>query len=213
MARDHGAATAASAPHPDDRPAEQPARRIPRGLVVASLLAGITLVVIAVVSLTTGEEEPPTRLQPHAPEPPPPTVAAPVGAPISDLTLETFDGGELTLTDLAGQPLVVNFWGSWCAPCLAEMPDLQRLHERFAGRAHVVGLNVADGEDRARAFARDLGITYALAWDTDGVVLRQVGGTQMPTTVFVDAGGQIVDVVGGILDEAGFADRLEAMGA
>ena len=129
--------------------------------------------------------------------------------PIPDTELPGFDGGDpVQVAELAGTPLVVNFWASWCAPCVAEMPDLQDVSEEVAGRATFLGVNYRDPDtEAARAFVDELGITYELASDPAGDFLNAVGGFGMPTTLLVDAAGTIVYRHTGALD----AEQLRSL--
>ncbi len=103
--------------------------------------------------------------------------------------------------ELLGAPLVVNFWATWCAPCIAEMPDLQQVSEEVAGQATFLGVNYRDPDrEAARAFIAELGITYELAADPAGDFLTAVGGLGMPTTLLVDPDGTIVYRHTGLLD-------------
>lgn len=120
------------------------------------------------------------------------------------------DAAPVRLADFRGRPLVVNFWASWCAPCVAEMPELQEVSEAVAGQATVLGVNYRDPDhDAARAFVDELGITYELASDPAGDFLNAVRGIGMPTTLLVDEAGTIVYRHTGILDEDQLSDLLE----
>lgn len=108
-------------------------------------------------------------------------------------TLEGFgDGPPVATADYAGEPLVVNFWATWCPPCVEEMPDLQRVHEAVGHEVALLGVNVRDAPSNAEPFVDELGITYDLAVDADGDYYREVGSEGMPTTLVVAADGAIV---------------------
>jgi cytochrome c biogenesis protein CcmG, thiol:disulfide interchange protein DsbE len=96
----------------------------------------------------------------------------------------------------------VNFWASWCAPCVKEMPDFQRFSEELGDRVPLLGVNVQDAPSNAQAFVDELGITYDLATDPRGELYTDVRGFGMPTTLFVDAEGTIVYRHTGPLDTA-----------
>jgi cytochrome c biogenesis protein CcmG, thiol:disulfide interchange protein DsbE len=130
---------------------------------------------------------------------------------LPDATLEGFAEGDppVALATYRGRPLVVNFWASWCAPCVAEMPDLQQFHEQLGSQVALLGVNVTDAPRNAQAFVEQLGITYDLARDPDGALYRDVRGFGMPTTLFVDASGTVVHRRTGMLD----ADQLRGLAA
>lgn len=116
------------------------------------------------------------------------------------LTIEMFDGETLTLADFRGRPVVLNFFASWCPPCLAEMPDFEAVHQEVAGEVVFLG---AAMQDDSRELSLDVvertGVTYDLAWDPAGDLFRAFGGFNMPTTVFIDADGRFVQRHNGIM--------------
>jgi thiol-disulfide isomerase/thioredoxin len=112
-------------------------------------------------------------------------------APRYDVT--TLDGARLTSDALRGKVVLVNFWATWCAPCRAEMPLLERMYERHrAAGLVIVGLSVDRGSARSvRAFLRDRGVTYPVAVvgpDAD----RAFGGVRgYPTSFLIDRAGVV----------------------
>ena len=121
------------------------------------------------------------------------TVGRP--APTSDYT--TFDGEEASVADYAGTPMVVNFFASWCVPCVLVMPAFEQVHQDLGDQVAFVGVNVQDSETEGQAIVDDTGITYDVGRDPDGSLLASFGGVAMPTTVLVDADGTIVRVLSG----------------
>jgi cytochrome c biogenesis protein CcmG, thiol:disulfide interchange protein DsbE len=148
-------------------------------------------------------------------------TAAPFGlsdaaTELPDAALEGWAGADaVEIADLlGGAPLVLNFWATWCAPCVAEMPDLQRLHEAAGEELRLVGVNVQDAAVNAEPFAEELGITYELLADRDGAYFSATASFGMPTTLFVRPDGTIAERHTGVLtfDEAAeIAER--ALGA
>jgi thiol-disulfide isomerase/thioredoxin len=122
------------------------------------------------------------------------------------LALSYFDGSVGSFEDLRGQPVVVNFWASWCPACIAEMPDLEKVHTTFEGEVQFVGANIQEvSRSDANALVIETGITYPLIEDPSGQLYAFFGGISMPTTVFIDAAGNIVDTHSGVI----FKDDLE----
>jgi peroxiredoxin len=117
-----------------------------------------------------------------------------------DFELATLEGGTVRLSDLRGQVVVLNFWASWCPPCRAEMPDLQALHDAYAGRGVVVvsvNSTVQDDEQAARDFAAEFGLTFPVPPDPAGEATRAYQVQALPTTFVIDRAGVIDRVIVG----------------
>lgn len=121
---------------------------------------------------------------------------------------ELLDGGTATFASYRGTPLVVNFFASWCPPCVAEMPDFELVHQDHAAEVAFVGLNLQDGVDSGRRLVEQTGVTYDVGRDPDGTLFQAFGGIAMPTTVFIDADGQVVEVHSGALSADALQDRV-----
>lgn len=116
------------------------------------------------------------------------------GLALADLQGPTIDGGSLSLRTLRGHVLVLNVWGSWCAPCREEAPDLAAIsQETYARGVRFVGIDTRDNPASARAFERRYGITYPSFDDQDGQVLARLTGIvpigAVPSTIVVDREG------------------------
>lgn len=130
--------------------------------------------------------------------------AAPVGRPAADFTLPMLSGGALSLHSLRGKPIVLNFWASWCRPCLAETPLLVRLEKVYGPRGVIfVGVNVKDEISDARRFVGQYHVDYIVV-RADDRVLRVYAVVGLPTTVFIRADGVVVDEeIGGFVGPGG----------
>ncbi len=118
------------------------------------------------------------------------------------------DGSATTLqATAAGRPMVVNFFASWCAPCMQEMPDFEKVHQAYTDRVLFVGIATQDSAAKATDVVQKTGVTYDVGLDPDGLLFTKSGGLGMPTTVIVTADGKIADTHSGALDAA----KLEGM--
>jgi thiol-disulfide isomerase/thioredoxin len=134
-------------------------------------------------------------------------------ASAADVTLASLEGGADTkLGDLLGStPIVVNFFASWCVPCVTEMPAFERVHRDVGDRVQLIGLAYQDGDELAAETVERTGITYPAFGDSGQDAMTYFGGVQMPTSVFIETDGTVVDVHMGPLDEDELRARLEEL--
>ena len=139
-----------------------------------------------------------------------PATAAAERAP--DFHLVAAAGTGVSLADLRGQVVLLNFWATWCPPCKAEMPDLNALY-RDNGTKHnfvVVGVDVEEDRSAVEAFARQLNIAFPLLLDTSGQVTDgSYHIRSLPTTLIVDREGNVRDTWTGQLTRPAMLARLE----
>lgn len=132
-----------------------------------------------------------------------------------DFTLDLLGGGEVTLSDLRGLVVIVNLWASWCPPCRAEMPAMQRLYEANRARGlEILAVNTAyqDSRTSAQDFISEYGLTFPIPLDLSGSVARQYQLRALPTTFFIDPEGIIRQVViGGPMSEATLQIAVESL--
>jgi thiol-disulfide isomerase/thioredoxin len=185
-------------------------RRLPRGLSWALGLAIVVMAVMAWVALDSSGDTAPDQLDASIAQPGGGDTGG-SGRPLPDLTLDTLDGGTVNLTSYKGRPVVVNFWASWCPPCLKEMPDFEQVYQQRDGSVAFVGINVRESAATANELATRTGVTYDLVLDTNGEASRAFTVVNMPTTVFVGADGTITSVHAGALTAAELNDRIDAI--
>lgn len=128
-----------------------------------------------------------------------------------EFTLPTSTGLELTLSDFQGQPVILNFWASWCGPCLAELPLLERTAIQYRGRVAILGVNNGETLRVVQNFANEHALSFPLLLDDNYLVGDQYLVTALPTTVFIDENGIIQEMFTGILNEGILQDRIEAL--
>lgn len=105
------------------------------------------------------------------------------------------------LLEFRGRPVVLNFFGSWCPPCLREMPDFQAVAKRYEGRVAFIGVTFQDTRSQAEEVLARTGVTYPAAFDPESKVALAYGLTGMPTTVFISPDGQLLERAQGELNE------------
>lgn len=141
--------------------------------------------------------------------PQPQPSAESVGRSTADVALAMLDGFSATFADYQGKPLVVNFFASWCIPCLAEMPGFERVSQNLGGQVAFLGINLQDRPEDGLRVIEQTGVTYDIARDPDGSLFQAFGAVSMPTTVFIDSGGNVVDVHSGEISAGALADRIQ----
>jgi cytochrome c biogenesis protein CcmG, thiol:disulfide interchange protein DsbE len=138
-------------------------------------------------------------------------VSAEPGGQAVDGSFAMINGGRRSFADYRGRPLVVNFFASWCVPCLAEMPGFERVHRELADQVAFLGLNLQDPPQAGRAVVEETGVSYDVGRDPYGDLFQAFGGFAMPTTVFIDRAGTVVDLHGGEITTGELRDRIDAL--
>lgn len=132
-----------------------------------------------------------------------------------DFQLELLGAGQVQLSGLRGQIVIVNLWASWCPPCRAEMPALERVYEANRERGlEILAVNTTfqDSEAGAAEFVREFGLTFPIALDRTGEVSRTYLLRALPTTFFIDREGIIRKVIlGGPMSETTLQTAVEEL--
>lgn len=154
-----------------------------RGLIIGALIVGVVLLlwIIIVVFLSRQSELGSEQIDVE-------------GKPAPDFTLPLlFGDGEVTLSEMKGKPVMLNFWASWCGPCKDEGPVLADAYRRWKGSdVQFMGVDVADSIKWGREFEEHYGIGYDSGFDETGATGRSWGITGYPETFLIDADGLIV---------------------
>jgi peroxiredoxin len=140
--------------------------------------------------------------------------AASPGAPAPDFKLAARDGGNVSLADLRGQVVMINFWATWCGPCRQEMPLFTQLQSKYEPLGFtLLAVNVEPDSAAAVTWLKGMPITFPILFDTDSAVAGRFGVEGMPSTVFVDRKGQVRYVHRGYKpgDEAKYADMIRSL--
>jgi thiol-disulfide isomerase/thioredoxin len=138
--------------------------------------------------------------------------------PAPELAGTTLDGEQLDLSELRGDVVVLNVWGSWCADCREEAPYLQAVYDDTQrDGVRFVGINTRDDVAAAQAFERSFSITYPSLVDTDGQKILQFGGTlpfsAIPSTVVIDRQGRVAARVLGATTYSGLKRLVDEVAA
>ena len=120
-----------------------------------------------------------------------------IGSQAADFELETLEGETLRLSDLRGTPVVLNFWSTWCPPCVQEHPLLQAAARAHGEDIRFFGVLYGDEPGRARAYLERAGSAYPTLVDDDQRIIVDYGVAGVPETFFIDSRGVIVQKVSG----------------
>ena len=139
-------------------------------------------------------------------------VSPEVGFFAPDFELEVVGGGLVRLSEFRGNPVVVNFWASWCGPCRSEMPDIQAVYDVYHQQGLVIlGINQEESEARVAEFAEELGLTFPLLLDVEGRVSEVYEVYALPTTFFISGDGIIRELHLGSMSRADFEGSIRAI--
>jgi len=151
-----------------------------------------------------------------------PSISSGTGSEVSDskdlapnFSFTLFQGGDslgagvTDLSQLRGKPLIINFWAGLCPPCRAEMPDLQKFYDGAKDQVTLLGIDIGQftglgNRQDARELLEELGITYPVGYTSDASVIK-------PTTVFIDARGEIAKTWTGALNESVLIKQTDAL--
>jgi cytochrome c biogenesis protein CcmG/thiol:disulfide interchange protein DsbE len=145
-------------------------------------------------------------------------ACAPVAGPASDsfpapdFALSALDGSPVRLSDYLGRWVVVNFWATWCAPCVAEMPALQALADSAPDSVTVLGVNLREDSDSVRAFAAAHGIRFLLLLNPDDATVLAYSVVGLPQTLLVDPTGRVVERSFGPVNITRLEERMSPSG-
>ncbi len=135
------------------------------------------------------------------------------GAPAPDLTLTTPDGKTVKLSDFHGKPMMINFWASLCGPCTAEMKSIESVYQQHTNDDFVIlGVNQGEGDDTIKGYGELWKLHFRLLRDGGNVAQRLYHIQALPTTVFIDAQGNISEIhVGGPMSTDFIEQHVKAM--
>ncbi|SCI54158.1 Thiol-disulfide oxidoreductase resA [uncultured Clostridium sp.] len=130
-----------------------------------------------------------------------------------DFTAELIDGSTVTLSDFKGKPVIINFWATWCGPCVKEMPAFERLKENYGDEIGILAVNCGEDADTIKDFADANGYTFPIALDEEYQVSMLYPTNSIPYTVVIDGNGKVTHVSSGAVDADTMYERYkEALG-
>lgn len=197
--------------------AAQPAPLVLNRTLLLSIGGGALLLLLALLLIRPQPATPPITIQPS---PDGPAIIAPdsrileqiipqIGQPAPDFSFTMPDGSVAKLSDYRGQKVILNFWASWCPPCKAEMPDIQRVYDAHKSDGVVV-LAINSKEDLAtvQQFISTMGVSFTVITNESGDISQQYGALGLPTTFFINSDGTVNNLRKGIMDEAFILEQL-----
>ena len=141
----------------------------------------------------------------------PPLAAEESGVPAPDFELPDLADNLTRLSDYEGQVVVLNFWATWCGPCVREMPMFQELQDRFPDMV-LIGVDEEESPETVRDFLQAMNITYTILLDEKAELARELRVNYLPTTFFIDEHGEIRFRHYGLLTEEQFTHYITELG-
>jgi peroxiredoxin len=141
-------------------------------------------------------------------------AAADSAPPAPDFALPARDGGQVRLSELKGQVVMINFWATWCGPCRQEMPLLEQIHEKYEPLGFtMLGVNVEPDSDAAQAWLKGVPVSFPILFDRKSEVSASFGVEAMPSSVLIDREGHVRHVHRGYKagDESVYADLIRGL--
>jgi cytochrome c biogenesis protein CcmG/thiol:disulfide interchange protein DsbE len=127
-----------------------------------------------------------------------------------EFTLTTFNGTTISLQDLRGKPVVINFWASWCPPCRVEASLIERTWRAYRNRGLIfLGVNIQDRKKDALSYIREFDITYPNGPDPIGEISIDYGVSGLPVTFFISGKGEVVRRWVGAIEKSVLISAIE----
>jgi len=182
---------------PDPAP-PPPAKRNPAALFFVAAVVAVMLFLGFHATRRAGAGGPPDSLDP-------------AGKPAPDFTLASLDGKNMTLSDLRGQAVLLNFWATWCGPCKIEMPWFIELQKEYGPQGlQIVGVAMDDAsKEDIQKFVQEMGVNYTILLGKEAVGQEYGGVDVLPTTFFIDRDGKIVSREFGLQSRSLFVDNIK----
>ena len=138
------------------------------------------------------------------------TQGVEVGDLAPDFQLQNLDGQTISLGNLRGKPVLINFWATWCPPCRSEMPYIQEIYEEWSDKGLVVlAINLGESSSKAEEFRQNHNLSFTVLLDAKQDVAQRYNIQYIPTTFFLDKDGIIQDkVIGAFQNKTQIENKL-----
>ena len=167
-----------------------------RRLIAIMLIIGTTSLLITGCpqsSETDSTSPPSSNGAPSSNEQPP--IGTEVGNLAPNFQLQDLDGNTVSLSDLRGSPVMLNFWATWCGPCRAEMPHFQAVYEEYSAEGLVLlAINIGESQAEVASFKQSNNLSFTILLDSEAVVTLKYEVGPIPTTFFIDKDGIIREI-------------------
>jgi len=148
-----------------------------------SIIVAITTIAIAIISTGCGNGSQVVQGEPLS-----------VGDTAPDFSVELLNGETVQLSNFRGSVVLLNFWATWCGPCVGKLPDIEKLSEAFADELIVLAINRGERRTRVDAFIEQNGYTFKVGLDESNEISALYPSAGIPYTVVIDADGVITSV-------------------
>lgn len=132
---------------------------------------------------------------------------------VPDMTVYDREGNAVTLSDLVGKPIVINFWATWCGPCKSELPAFQQAYEQYGDNIQFMMVDMVSGRTETKAGAIEYvdgqGYTFPLYFDEDETAVMAYEISAVPATFVIDAEGNLIESHVGAMDFQQLSELLE----
>lgn len=122
-----------------------------------------------------------------------PNVAKAGTNPAPNFTVTDMQGQAVSLASLKGKPVFLNFWATWCPPCVGEMPDIQRMYSKYGDKVHFLIVNVDGEKSDVAAFMSNHALTFPVLLDSSGSAAAAYGIQAIPASYVIDAEGNLLE--------------------